>query len=91
MKWEYKAKKPDEFFSSSSGSVQRLANGNTLITESEKGRVFEIKDKEIVWEYYHNDVQNETNSAHEESFGTRQWIYKMERYPKYFIDELMKE
>jgi hypothetical protein len=34
------------------GTGQRLPNGNTLITESDNGRAFEVtKDKEIVWEY----------------------------------------
>ncbi len=87
--WEYK---PAGFYTLSQGFVQLLPNNNLLITESEKGRVFEItRDKEIVWEYYHPDVQNETNSAHQESFGTRQWIYKMERYPKDFIDNLLEK
>jgi hypothetical protein len=86
--WEYKS---ENFYTLSQGSVQPLPNGNLLITESEKGRVFEItRDKEIVWEYYHTEEQNKTNSAHEESFGTRQWIYKMERYPKEFIDKLIQ-
>ncbi len=34
------------------GSNQRLANGNTLITESDAGRAIEVtRDKKIVWEY----------------------------------------
>jgi hypothetical protein len=34
------------------GSAQRLPNGNTLITESAFGRVFEVtKEGEIVWDY----------------------------------------
>jgi len=32
--------------------VQRLGNGNTLITEAWHGRIFEVTpDKETVWEY----------------------------------------
>ena len=35
------------------GSNQRLANGNTLITESDSGRAVEVTpDKKVVWEYY---------------------------------------
>ena len=35
------------------GSVQRLDNGNTLITESERGRALEVApDGEIVWEMW---------------------------------------
>ncbi len=41
-----------KFFTSFMGSAQRLANCNTLITESNTGRVFEVtKEKEVVWEY----------------------------------------
>ena len=33
-------------------SAQRLVNGNTLITEANMGRVFEVtKEGEVVWEY----------------------------------------
>lgn len=47
--WVYDAGK--EFFSNSAGSMQRFKNGNTLISEDLKGRVFEVTPaKEIVWE-----------------------------------------
>lgn len=44
---------PDnKFFSQYQGLAQRLANGNTLICESNTGRFFEVTvEKEIVWEY----------------------------------------
>jgi hypothetical protein len=35
-----------------SGGQERLPNGNTLISEDERGRVLEVtKDGKIVWEY----------------------------------------
>jgi hypothetical protein len=47
--WKYDA--PD-FFSEYCGSNQRLPNGNSLITESDPGRAFEVDPAgEIVWEY----------------------------------------
>ncbi len=47
--WEYQDR--DKFYSRGAGSVQRLKNGNTLISEDMRGRVFEITPgKEIVWE-----------------------------------------
>jgi hypothetical protein len=50
--WCYKSKSPGGFYSSSSGSVQRLPNGNTLITESNSGRAFEVTPTNtIVWEF----------------------------------------
>lgn len=78
--WEYQA---DGFYTLSQGYVQRLPNGNTLVTESERGRVFEItSEKRIVWEYYHPEKQDASNSQHPESYGQRQWIYRMIRYPE---------
>ena len=48
--WNYEAGK--EFFSEARGSVQRLPNGNTLISEDKNGRCFEVTpEKEIVWQY----------------------------------------
>jgi hypothetical protein len=47
--WSYAAPR---FFSTNISSAQRLANGNTLITEGAGGRVFEVtSDGAIVWEY----------------------------------------
>jgi hypothetical protein len=37
--WEYRAQ---GFYTLSQGYAQRLSDGNTLVTESERGRVFEI-------------------------------------------------
>ncbi len=51
--WEYKGSPPESFFSLENSNAQRLPNGNTLITEGIKGRVFEVTPKkEIVWEFY---------------------------------------
>jgi hypothetical protein len=80
--WEYKTENPKDFFSLSEGYVQLLPNKNLLITEAEKGHVFELTpEKEIVWEFYHPEKQDESNSLHPESFGKRQWIYRMIAYP----------
>ena len=85
--WEYRA---EGFYTLSQGYVQCLTNGNTLVTESERGRAFEITpDKEIVWEFYHPEKQDASNSTHPESFGRRQWIYRMARYPKDRVDRFL--
>jgi hypothetical protein len=50
--WSYTGDPPESFFTFGIGSCQRLPNGNTLITESEPGKAFEVTpEKEIVWEY----------------------------------------
>ena len=51
--WEYKAPTPTDFYSGARGGNQRLPNGNTLITESNRGRAFEVTPEgEIVWEFF---------------------------------------
>jgi predicted Rdx family selenoprotein len=59
-----------------------LPNGNTLITESTIGRVFEItKNGTIVWEWFNPEINKD---------GKREGVYKMVRYPKNKIDEVIK-
>ena len=50
--WSYGRSEATRFHSATCGAVQRLPNGNTLITESDRGRAFEIDaDKRLVWEF----------------------------------------
>jgi hypothetical protein len=54
--WQYTAAHSGlpiwSFFSPIISGAQRLANGNTLITEGTKGRLFEVMpDGPIAWEY----------------------------------------
>jgi hypothetical protein len=68
--WEYKANPPEHFFSRSRGGAQRLENGNTLITETDSGHVFEVTPKgNIVWEFYNPEKQRNQRAV----------IYRMNR------------
>jgi hypothetical protein len=50
--WKYQDHPSWNFFSPRMGIAQRLANGNTLLTESSFGRFFEVTNEgQIVWEY----------------------------------------
>jgi len=50
--WRYQDTPARNFFSPRMGNAQRLPNGNTLVTESSFGRLFEVTTAgEIVWEY----------------------------------------
>ena len=50
--WKYQEPTPWNFFSSLLSSAQRMANGNTLVTEGLFGRMFEVTpDGDTVWEY----------------------------------------
>jgi len=70
--WEYKAVPKGDFFSRARGSVQRLENGNTLITDSNKGRVFEVTPEgQAVWDFYNPETRKEDNK--------RAVIYRMVR------------
>jgi hypothetical protein len=51
--WEYPGAAPADLFSETCGSNQRLPNGNTLITETDRGRAIEVNAAgEIVWELF---------------------------------------
>ncbi|MBU0762817.1 MAG: arylsulfotransferase family protein, partial [Candidatus Altiarchaeota archaeon] len=50
--WEYSSNS-SSFFSSSRGAAQELPNHNVLITESDRGHVFEItRNGTVVWDYW---------------------------------------
>jgi len=50
--WQYSDPNKPAFFSSFMGGAQRLPNGNTHITDSALGRLFEVTSAgEVVWEY----------------------------------------
>ncbi len=67
--WSYAA---SGFFSATRGSAQRLPNGNTLITESDTGYVFEVTPGgDVVWEFANPDISQE---------GARSTIWRMLRY-----------
>jgi len=50
--WSYEGSDETPFYSETCGTSQRLPGGNTLITESDQGRAFEVTPEgRIVWEY----------------------------------------
>lgn len=52
-RWSFGGREGQELYSRTLGSVQRLPNGNTLITESENGRAVEVTaEGKIVWEFH---------------------------------------
>jgi len=70
--WTYQGNPAESFFSQVRGSAQALPNGNVLITESTKGRIFETtRAGEIVWEFWNPDRTED---------GARRQIYRMRRF-----------
>jgi hypothetical protein len=60
--WQYGGTRDVDLFSKTLGSVQRLPNGNTLITESENGRALEVTPGgRTVWEFYNPHRAGERN------------------------------
>jgi hypothetical protein len=81
--WRYEADPLKSFYSKARGSSQRLANGNTLICESDRGRVFEVTpDKEIVWEFWNPDLLPRLNK--------RKAMYRFMRYPPSMVEPLIR-
>jgi hypothetical protein len=79
--WEYKAPEPEEFYSATRGSAQRLPNGNTLITNSGRGQIFEIAPNgDVVWEFLNPNFNMK---------GKRWALGRAYRYPTSFIDDLI--
>jgi len=78
--WMYTAPRPEDFYSPARGSAQRLANGNTLICESDRGRAFEITPAgETVWRWHNPDRPG----AH------RRTVYRMMRLTHEAVDPLL--
>ncbi len=80
--WEYVADPPTEFFSSVCAGCQRLPNGNTLVMESTKGRIFEITmEGEVVWEYYVPFFTPLTSGQGTFNLGRNPFTHRAYRYP----------
>lgn len=68
--WRYRGHPPPSFSSPVRGAAQALPNGNVLVTESTRGRVFEVtRDGAIVWTFLNPDFEEKK----------RQQIYRMQR------------
>jgi hypothetical protein len=60
--WAYRGTPQNGFHTESCGSNQRLPNGNTLISESDSSRTFEVDaEGQIVWEFYNPARAGEEN------------------------------
>ncbi len=88
--WQYPARRDEKGFSTAGGQVysplmssaQRLLNGNTLITEGNTGRIFEVTSKcETVWEYI---------NPYYERKGNQNIIYRSYRVPYDWIPQVDK-
>jgi len=85
IRWEYAGSEKQPFYTRFCGSSQRLPNGNTLITESDNGRAFEVtSDGDIVWEFY-----NPHRAGENDEFIAA--LFQMDRFPRDFAKWLASE
>ena len=81
IEWEYTAEPKEGFFSPYISGAQRLPNGNTLICEGGKARLFEVTaDGEVVWDF--------VNPYH--SPAARPSIYRCLRYAPDYCQPLLR-
>lgn len=79
IEWQYTGTPPGSFYTFEKGSAQRLPNGNTLISEGNEGRVFEVTGAgEVVWEWLNPETRKRR----------RVQIYRMERLPSDLVEHL---
>jgi len=75
IRWEYRGSEEQPFYTRFCGAAQRLPNGDTLITESDNGRAFEVTlDGAIVWEFY-----NPHRAGDEDEFIAA--LFQVDRFP----------
>lgn len=75
--WSYQAPLEQPFFTRSGGACQRLANGNTLITDTNRGRAFEVTPEgDLAWEFF---------TPHIGPRGGRGVIIRMQRYSVEYV------
>ncbi|MDR2795569.1 MAG: aryl-sulfate sulfotransferase [Spirochaetaceae bacterium] len=95
LKWQYTPAEAGhidpldsyKFYSPFISSVQRLPNGNTLITEGCNGRIFEVTpEHKTVWEYVTPYTQKTEGGA--KGGLVNNWIYRAYRVPYEWIPQL---
>ena len=75
--WQYKATLASDFYSGVTSGAERLPNGNTLISDSVPGRIFEVTgDGELAWEYI-SPFMGDRKDAN--TYGGK--MFRAHRYP----------
>lgn len=83
LTWEVRGDPRSSLFSGTRGSTDRLPNGNTVIVDSAKGRVFEITPAgEIVWDFVNPDISEQDGKT------LRANIYRMPRLDRSILETL---
>jgi hypothetical protein len=79
--WSYGEEAQQSFLTKERGCSQQLGNGNTLICDSQRGRVFEVTPAgETVWEFWNPELRGES----------RRRLYRFERLPSARVELLLR-
>ncbi len=77
--WQWRAPRPEAFFTLARGAAQRLANGNTLLVDSDHGHAIEITHEgSLVWEYFQPGSQGRVPS-----------LVRMKRFARSYLGNLL--
>jgi hypothetical protein len=80
--WEYQGDPPEDFFTPGRGGAVRLPGGNTLITDSNAARSFEVTSEgEVIWEFL---------GPHLTRKGQRLTFRRMLYYPRAHIEAILE-
>ena len=94
--WTYTAKNPESFYARHSSAAQRLPNGNTFITDSIRGTIFQVTpDGTTIWKYINPILQDGTllhqgdgipifytgQTPYGYNHQMENWLYRVEWYP----------
>ena len=84
--WQYSSDKKNKFFSATRGGTQRLPNGNTLVTNSNRGKIFEVTPTgEIVWSFKNPDEKASKGRKF------RAAIYRSKRFTEAEANKILTE
>jgi hypothetical protein len=73
--WEFKEVNSTDFYAPAQGGLSVLPNGNVLVCEGDKGRLFEVTEaKEIVWEFVSTSYRSSPTR------GTSNMLFRAYRY-----------
>jgi hypothetical protein len=83
--WSYVGDPPGSFYTKAGGACHRLRNGNTLITESDNGRAFEVTPAgDIVWEYRNPERAGQKD----ELIAT---LFDVMRFPQSYVSSWLED
>lgn len=85
--WEWRGSEERPLWSKVRGFAQRLPNGNTLVTESERGRALEVTpDGSIVWELLNPETRRDRRGQ-----TARRRVYRVMAFPRAWIADMPTE